>query len=61
MKFTVLMPVHNGVYLSRLKKSIFSVIESKLLPNEFLIIVDGIVSDRKKLFKRISKNLNLLN
>ena len=61
MKFTVLMPVHNGVYLSRLKKSIFSVIESKLLPNEFLIIVDGIVSDRKKLFlKRISKKYKFI-
>ena len=57
MKFTVLMPVHNGVLFDRrLKINFFSVIESKLLPTEFLeVIVDGIVSDRKKLFFKKNK------
>ena len=49
MKFTVLMPVHNGIDLSLLKKSINSVLNNKLIPNEFIIIVDGLISKEKEL------------
>jgi hypothetical protein len=41
MEFTVLMPVHEAIEFDIFKKSVNSVINSTLLPSEFLIIVDG--------------------
>ena len=50
MKFTVLMPVHNQVKFKLLRKSLDSVMLSTLLPNEFLILIDGPISQKKRLF-----------
>ena len=50
MKFTVLMPVHNQVKFKLLRKSLDSVMISTLLPNEFLILIDGPISQKKKFF-----------
>jgi amylovoran biosynthesis glycosyltransferase AmsE len=50
MKFSALMPLHNGVNFNLFKKSINSVITNSLLPNEFLILVDGNLSNNKKEF-----------
>jgi hypothetical protein len=58
MKFTVLMPVHNGIDLSLLKKAISSVLNNKLIPNEFIIIVDGLISKEKKLYLLEKKKKN---
>jgi amylovoran biosynthesis glycosyltransferase AmsE len=48
--FTVLMPVHDLVKTDLLKKSIYSVLNSSLIPKEFLIIVDGVISKKKIFF-----------
>jgi hypothetical protein len=48
--FTVLMPVHDLVKIDLLKKSAYSVLNNSLAPKEFLIIVDGFVSKKKKSF-----------
>jgi amylovoran biosynthesis glycosyltransferase AmsE len=58
MKFTVLMPVHNGIDLSLLKKAINSVLNNKLTPNEFIIIVDGLISKEKEFFLLEKKKKN---
>lgn len=50
MKFTVLMPTYDKVKLYLLKKSINSVIFSSIKPDEFLILVDGKISNNKKNF-----------
>jgi amylovoran biosynthesis glycosyltransferase AmsE len=58
MKFTVLMPVHNGIDYILLKKAINSVLQNKLIPNEFIIIVDGLISKQKELFLLQKKKNN---
>jgi len=58
MKFTVLMPVHNSIDLSLLKKAINSVLNNKLTPNEFIIIVDGLISKEKEFFLLDKKKKN---
>jgi hypothetical protein len=58
MKFTVLMPVHNDIDFTLLKNAIDSVLQNKLIPNEFIIIVDGIISIRKKFFLLEKKKKN---
>ena len=50
MKFTALMPVHNTIKFNLLIKAVNSVLKSKLIPNEFLIVVDGDISNNKKNF-----------
>lgn len=64
MKFTVLMPIHDGVKLFELKRSVKSIINSTLLPNEFLILVDGDIQSLKKNFlismKKKYKFINLI-
>ena len=61
MKFTALMPVHNQVKFKFLRKSLDSVMLSTLLPNEFLILIDGPISKKKKLFlKNFCKNNNII-
>ena len=50
MKFTALMPLHNEIHFSLMRKAINSVLQNKLIPNEFIIIVDGFISNEKKLF-----------
>jgi amylovoran biosynthesis glycosyltransferase AmsE len=55
--FTVLMPVHDLVKIDLLKKSIYSVLNNSLRPKEFLIIVDGFMSEEKIIFlKSLKKN-----
>jgi len=55
--FTVLMPVHDLVKTDLLKKSIYSVLNNSLIPKEFLIIVDGFMSEEKIIFlKSLKKN-----
>ena len=53
--FTVLMPVHDLVKIDLLKKSIYSVLNNSLRPKEFLIIVDGFISEEKFFFLRSLK------
>jgi len=53
--FTVLMPVHDLVKIDLLKKSIYSVLNNSLRPKEFLIIVDGFISEDKFLFLKSLK------
>jgi hypothetical protein len=64
MKFTVLMPVHDAIGLNIFKKSINSVINNILVPSEFLIIVDGKISLKKRLFllkeKKRNKFINVI-
>ena len=48
--FTVLMPVHDLVKTDLLKKSIYSVLNNTLIPKEFLIIVNGVISKKKFFF-----------
>ena len=43
-KFTVLYPVHDGVEIKKIKKSIKSIIFNSLTPNEILIMIDGKIS-----------------
>jgi amylovoran biosynthesis glycosyltransferase AmsE len=50
MKFSALMPVHDGVGIFLLEQAVNSVLKSKLIPNELIIIVDGSISKDKKLF-----------
>jgi glycosyltransferase involved in cell wall biosynthesis len=50
MKFTALMPLHNEIHFNLMSKAINSVLQNKLIPNEFIIIVDGFISSDKKLF-----------
>ena len=57
MKFTALMPVHNGVNFNIFKKAIISVLENKLTPSEFIIIIDGVISKEKIFFlKKTQRN-----
>jgi hypothetical protein len=58
MKFTVLMPVHNGIDFILLNKAVDSVLQNKLIPNEFIIIVDGIISKEKQSFLLEKKKRN---
>lgn len=56
MKFTVLMPVHDGVKSKELNLAVKSVLYSSLKPHEFLIIVDGKLDDKKYFFlEKLSK------
>lgn len=55
MKFTALMPLHNEVNFDLFKKSISSVTSNTLLPDEFLILVDGYLSNNKKEFLFMQK------
>ena len=50
MKFTALMPLHDEINFNLLRKAINSVLQNKLLPNEFIILVDGFISNEKKIF-----------
>ena len=50
MKFTVLMPVHDGVKSKELNLAVKSVLYSSLKPHEFLIIVDGKLDNKKYFF-----------
>ena len=50
MKFTALMPLHNEIHFNLMRKAINSVLQNKLIPNEFIILVDGFISSDKKLF-----------
>jgi len=50
MKFTVLMPVHDGIPYDLLKKATDSVLHNTLTPDEFIIIADGLISKKKKIF-----------
>jgi hypothetical protein len=62
MEFTVLMPVHEAIEFNILKKSVNSVIHNTLLPSEFLIIVDGNISSKKKIFLlKVKKKNNFIN
>ena len=58
MKFTALMPLHNEVNFDLFKKSISSVTANSLLPDEFLILVDGYLSNNKKEFLFMQKKKN---
>jgi len=58
MKFAVLMPVHDGIDFSLLKKAIYSVLRNKLIPNEFIIITDGPISKEKESFLLEKKKKN---
>jgi hypothetical protein len=59
--FTVLMPVHDLVKIDLLKKSINSVLNNSLRPKEFLIIVDGFISEEKIFFlNRLKKKKKTL-
>ena len=58
MKFTALMPIHESVKLNLLKKAIISVLSSETIPNEFLMIIDGKISLKKKKFLLKIKNKN---
>ena len=49
-KFTVLYPVHDGVEIKKIIKSIKSIIFNSLTPNEILIMIDGKISVEKELF-----------
>lgn len=55
-KFSVLYPVHENVKKESIIKSLYSIINNSLKPNEILVMVDGYISQEKKLFlKKISK------
>ena len=64
MKFTALMPVHNTIKFNLLIKAVNSVLKSKLIPNEFLIVVDGDISNNKKKFllkiKKYNRCVNII-
>ena len=49
-KFSVLYPVHENVKKESIIKSLYSIINNSLKPDEILIMVDGYISQRKKLF-----------
>jgi glycosyltransferase involved in cell wall biosynthesis len=55
MKFTVLMPVHDGIPYNLLKKATNSVLQNTLTPDEFIIIADGSISKKKKKFFNCKK------
>jgi hypothetical protein len=59
MKFTVLMPVHDGIPYDLLKKATDSVLHNTLTPDEFIIIADGSISQKKKNFLIVKKKKNL--
>jgi glycosyltransferase involved in cell wall biosynthesis len=62
MKFTVLMPVHDGIPYDLLKKATDSVLHNTLTPDEFIIIADGSISQKKKNFLIVKKKkIYLLN
>lgn len=48
MKFSVLMPVHDGIKFSELKNSLKSILNNSKKFNDFVIIVDGILDRKKK-------------
>lgn len=50
MKFTALMPVHDGIPYNLLKKATNSVLHNTLAPDEFIVIADGLISQKKKIF-----------
>ena len=50
MKFTALMPLHDEINFNLFRKAIKSVLQNKLKPSEFIILVDGFISDEKKIF-----------
>ena len=57
MKFSVLMPVHNGIKLSDLENSLRSILNNSIKFDDFVIIVDGIVDKKKKnLFFKLKNN-----
>jgi amylovoran biosynthesis glycosyltransferase AmsE len=58
--FTVLMPVHDLVKIDLLKKSVYSVLNNSLVPKEFLIIVDGFISPKKKIFLKNLKKYKIV-
>ena len=58
MKFTVLMPVHDGITYDLLKKATDSVLHNTLAPDEFIIIADGSISKKKKNFLIVKKKNN---
>lgn len=58
MKFTVLMPVHDGIPYNLLKKATNSVLQNTLTPDEFIIIADGSISKKKKNFLIVKKKNN---
>ena len=57
MKFSVLMPVHNGIKFSDLENSLRSILNNSIKFDDFVIIVDGIVDKKKKnLFFKLKNN-----
>ena len=44
------MPVHDGITYDLLKKATDSVLHNTLAPDEFIIIADGSISKKKKIF-----------
>ena len=57
MKFSVLMPVHDGIKLNELENSLSSILNNSKKFDDFVIIVDGIVDKKKKnLLLRLKKN-----
>ena len=50
MKFSVLMPVHNGIKFSELENSLRSILNNSIKFDDFVIIVDGIVDKKKKIY-----------
>ncbi len=57
MKFSVLMPVHNGIKFSELENSLRSILNNSIKFDDFVIIVDGIVDKKKKnLFFKLKNN-----
>jgi glycosyltransferase involved in cell wall biosynthesis len=56
MKFSLLLPIHIGIKFNDFKKSFDSLINQKVKPSEFIIILDGpvkgLIIDYIKLFKK---------
>lgn len=60
-KFSVLYPVHDDVDINKITKSIKSIVDNSFKPNEVLILVDGYISDDKRLFfKKINKKFRYI-
>ena len=60
-KFSVLYPVHDNVEINKIIKSLKSIVNNSLKPNEVLIMVDGYISDDKRLFfKEINKKFRYI-
>ena len=56
MKFSVLMPVHNGIKFSELENSLRSILNNSIKFDDFVIIVDGIVDKKKKFIFKLKNN-----